>query len=90
MENPTNWKVGDILFWQNPGIDPLTKQEYTPIFRKIAQVRQTGYSWYYPEWDFEAITPGGAENHWWSENSSDPFLETWSLFIEKKLGINFD
>lgn len=45
-----------------------------PIYRKIAKVRKNGYSWFYPEWEFEARTPSGSENHYWSENSSDPFL----------------
>lgn len=59
------WNVGDILANKN----------WPDVFYKIAVVRKTGYSWYYPQYPFEGKTPSGAENHWWSENSSDPFFE---------------
>ena len=73
------WSVDDILVYKAHGIDPLTNKEYDPVFRKIALVRSTGYSWYYPEWEFEAVTPDHSENHFMSENSNDPFLENWSI-----------
>jgi len=75
------WEVGDTLISKpKPGIYSVTNEPYDFIYRKIAAVRPTGYSWYYPEWDFETETPGGRENHFISENSSDPFLENWNKF----------
>lgn len=72
------WKVGDVIMFNPRRSFPCEEGE--PIYRKIAKVRKNGYSWYYPEWEFEAITPSGSGNHYWSENSSDPFLENWIKF----------
>jgi len=57
------WEVGDII------------QSGGAITRKIIEVRSTGYSWFYPEWEFDKPTPGGSVNNFVTENSSDPFLE---------------
>lgn len=40
------------------------------IVRQITEVRETGYSWVYPE------IP---EKNFLSENSCDPFFELWGI-----------
>lgn len=71
------WKVGDII--ELTGSDGLGIAHET-IYRKIAEVRETGYTWFYPQWGFNEKTPGGAENNFLSEDSNDPFLEWgWTL-----------
>lgn len=53
-------KVGDRVVW-NPDKD---------VIREIVEVRDTGYSWKYPDIDKTFL----------SENSNDPFFEMhWSL-----------
>lgn len=47
--------------------------------REIVDVRATGYGWKYPE--YGKLTPAGGENYWLSENSTDPFFETWEWLI---------
>lgn len=49
------------------------------VVREIVDARATGYGWKYPE--YGKLTPDGGENYWWSENSSDPFFETWEWLI---------
>jgi hypothetical protein len=50
----------------------------TEIVIEIVDVRSTGYGWKYP--DLGKVTPSGEENYWWTENSSDPFLDVgWVL-----------
>lgn len=55
--------------------DILVNPRFPGVERRIERVRKKGYSWSYPQYEFEAMTPGGSQNHWWSENSSDPLFE---------------
>lgn len=58
-------EVGDIIVNEN---------FEEPIYRKITEVRETGYTWVYPE------VP---DKEFYSEYSSDPFFEwNWEL-VEK-------
>lgn len=57
----------------SPG-DILVNRWAPSIRREIVDVRETGYGWRYPE-------EVAGENYFWSENSSDPFLQ-WGSFLD--------
>lgn len=55
-------EIGDII---------VNKSFEEPIYRKIIEVRETGYSWIYPD------VP---DKEFYSEDSSDPFFDwKWEL-----------
>jgi hypothetical protein len=53
------YAVGDVMVFRREG--------YEPVFHEITEVRDTGYTWQYPD------LPNGGD--FWSENSNDPFYE---------------
>ena len=70
----TRYTVGTIL-----RLKPQTETHSTPngpyqmVRREIVEVRDSGYSWKYPE--LGEKTPAGGDNLFLSEESNDPFME---------------
>ena len=63
MQQKQRFKVGDVIVSGE-------------IKRKITEVRETGYTWIYPE------SESGED--FLSENSNDPFFEWWVVKHENK------
>lgn len=62
------FKINDIL---------VNRRFEQPIYRKIKEVRRTGYSWIYVESNGNEIA---GREYYSSEDSSDPFFECgWEL-----------